>query len=161
MSLNKSTLASAIEDVLKKKPSLPEAALGWARAYGSYAQSAMSSVSSLPTNASGNLGILQGAFMGAFQARSSAGAAAAIAAGVVSFWTAILWVGPTAAGSTIMPGNVALSGTLAQLFSETGKKSESEKAGAFADAFDAGAKQVLVLDVLFVQPSPPVSGPIT
>ncbi|MCP4664710.1 MAG: hypothetical protein GY856_55730 [bacterium] len=161
MPLNKSTLSSALENVLKNKPSLAEAAQSWADAYAGYAQNAMSSASSLPTNAMGNLGLLQGAFAGAFQARSSAGAAAAIAAGVTSFWTAVVWTGGTAAGSTIVPGNMALSGSLAQIFADTEEKSESEKASAFADAFDAGAKQVVVLDIPHVQPAPPISGPIS
>jgi hypothetical protein len=161
MSLIKASLARALESVLQQKPSLPDAVLGWARAYLSYAQTAMSSVSSLPANAAGNLGLLQGAFQSAFQARSAPGAAAAIAAGVMSFWSTIVWVGPSASGSTVVPGNVSLSATLAQLFANTNKQSEGDKANAFADAFDAGAKQVIVLDVLFAQPSPPVSGPIT
>ncbi len=161
MSLNKSTLSRAIEDVLDQKPSLPEAAASWAKAYLSYAQTAMSSASSLPINAAGNLGILQGAFTGGFQALSSTAAAAAIAGGVTAFWSATLWVGPTAAGTTAVPGNFSLAGALAQLFADNSKTSASEKASAFADAFDSGAKQVTVLDVLFVQPSPPVTGPIT
>lgn len=161
MSLNKSTLSSALEDVLTKKQSLDEAALSWAKAYVSYAQNAMSSASSLPTNAMGNLSILQGAFLGAFQARSSSGAAAAVSAGVMSFWTAIIWVGATAAGATIVPGNFSLSGSLTAIFANSEQKSESEKAGALADAFDSGAKQVLVLDIPYAQPAPPISGPIS
>jgi hypothetical protein len=161
MSLNKSTLSRAIEDVLNNKPAASEAAVSWAKAYVSYAQSAMSTASSLPTNAMGNLGILQGAFTGAFQAQTSTGAAAAISAGVTSFWTAIIWAGAAASGTTAMPGNVSLSGSLAQIFSDTGQKSASEKASALADAFASGAEQVVVLDIPNAQPAPPISGPIS
>ena len=160
MSLNKSSLSSALEDVLNNKPAIEEAALSWAKAYVSYAQNAMSSASSLPTNAMGNLGILQGAFTGAFQSRTSTGAAAAISAGVTTFWAGIIWAGAAASGATIVPGNISLSGSLAQIFSDTEWKSASEKARALADAFDSGANQVVVLDIPFAQPAPPISGPI-
>jgi hypothetical protein len=160
MSLNKSALARDLEDVLTGKPSLDETALSWANAYVSYAQNAMSAASSLPVNAAGGLGILQSAFAGAFRSQSASGAAAAIGAGVTSFWATILWVGATASGATIVPGNFSLSGSLTAVFTDTAQKSESEKAGALADALDAGAKQVIALEVPYAQPAPPISGPI-
>lgn len=161
MSLDKSTLAQSLEDVLNRKPGLADATLGWAKAYAAYAQSAMSSVSSLPTNAMGNMALLQNAFLAGFNARQPAATAGTIAAGITGFWSAILWVGPTAAGSTLVPGNFALAGALADVFGDLARKSASAKAAQLADAFDAGARQVMVLDVLFAQPAPPVSGPIS
>ncbi len=161
MALIKSTLSSSLEEVLNRKPSTDEAAQSFATAYVSYASGAMSSASSLATNAQGNLSILQGAFSGAFQARSPAGAAAAISAGVMAFWTAIVWSGPSAAGTTIVPGNFSLSGALSSIFANTGEMSESDKAGALADAFDTGAKLVMVTDIPYAQPAPPITGPIS
>ncbi len=161
MTLNKASLSSALEDVLTSKQSLDEAVVAWGKAYVSYAQNAMSTVTSLPTNAMGNLSILQGAFLGAFQSQTAPAAAAAISAGIMSFWTAIIWVGPTASGATIVPGNFSLSGSLTAIFANSQQMSEAEKATALAGAFDTGAKQVLVLDVPYAQPAPPISGPIS
>lgn len=160
MPLNKSALAKSIEGVLTQKASLPESAMAWANAYASYAQAAMSSLSSLPTNATANAGILNGAFMGAFNSLTAPGAASIISSGVMAFWTATLWVGAAASGITIVPGNFTLAGSLTALFLDTSKKSESEKASQLADAFDVGAKQVMVMDTPYAPPNIPVSAPI-
>jgi len=161
MPLIKPSLSSDLERALEEEPSLEEAALKWAQAYSAYAQKAMSSASSLPTNASGNVGMLQSAFSGALRAQTASGAAAAMGSGVMSFWSAIVWVGAAASGSTLVPGNFSLVGALTQVFSDTEQKSAAEKAGALADAFDAGAKQVVVMDIPFVQPAPPIIGRIS
>lgn len=160
MPLIKSTLSSALEVVLENKPdSSVSAASDWAQAYVSYAASAMTSVSSLATNAAGNQGILQGAFSSAFGSRDRSSAASTIAQGVQSFWQAIVWSGATAVGSTSSPGNFSLSSALAGVFGDTAEASTGDKASRLADAFDAGARQVIVTDVL-TSTGVPVAGPI-
>ena len=162
MPLVKATLAQQIEASLKRRPqSAAEAASDWATAYVSYASLAMSAAASLPTTASANQGILLSAFTSAFQAQSPASAAAFIAQGVIAFWSAMVWVGGTAAGTTLSPGNMALASALSAVFSDTSSKSEGDKARAIADAFDLGAKLVMVNDIPFVQPAPPIIGPIS
>jgi len=162
MPLMKASLSRDLEAIFKRKPSSPpEAAVDWARAYVAYAGSALSGAAGLPVTAPANLAILIGAFTGAFQAQSPAGAAALMAQGVMGFWSAMAWVGPTAAGVTASPGNAALAGALGAVFSDTSKKSEGDKANQIADAFDTGAKLVIVSDILFIQPAPPVVAPIS
>lgn len=160
MPLTKSSLASALEQALNQKSALPAAAASWAQAYTTYAASALTSAGSLPVTAPANMGTLVGAFTAAFNSLGAQAAASMIAQGVVAFWQSMVWVGPTAAGSTISPGNTALAGALAACFTDLSDKSEGDKASELADAFDAGAKLVIVSDVLFVQPAPPVIGPI-
>jgi hypothetical protein len=160
MPLNKSSLASALEQALNQKSALPAAAASWAQAYATYAASALTSAGSLPVTAPANMGTLVGAFMAAFNSLGAQAAASLIAQGVLAFWQSMIWVGPTAAGSTISPGNTALMGALAACFTDLSDKSEGDKAGELADAFDAGAKMVIVSDVPFVQPAPPIIGPI-
>jgi hypothetical protein len=160
MPLVKSSLAAALEQALNQKSALPAAAASWAQAYATYAASALTSAGSLPVTAPANLGTLVGAFTGAFNSLAVQGAAAAMAQGVLAFWQTMVWVGPTAAGSTISPGNTALASALTEVFMDLSGKSEADKAASLADAFDAGAKLVMVSDVLFVQPAPPVVGPI-
>jgi hypothetical protein len=160
MPLIKSSLASALEQALKQKSALPAAAASWAQAYTTYAASALTSVGSLPVTAPANMGTLVGAFTAAFNSLATQAAASTMAQGVLAFWQSMVWVGPTAAGTTISPGNTALAGALAAVFADLSDKSEGDKASALADAFDAGAKAVMVSDVLFVQPAPPVIGPI-
>ncbi len=160
MPLIKSSLASALQGIIESKPEpTASAASDWARAYVSYAASAMSTASSLATNATGNQGILLGAFTSAFGSRSASSAASTIAQGVISFWQAIVWSGATAAGSTTSPGNLGLASALAGLFGDTAEASAGEKASRLADAFDAGARQVIVTDVL-TSTGVPVVGPI-
>lgn len=162
MPLLSAPLAQTLEGIFRKKPgSVPEAAMDWANAYLSYASTAMSSASSLPVTASAGLPLLMGAFLGALQSQGPGGAAASMAQGVTTFWATLVWVGPTAAGTTLFPGNAALAGTLAALFADTQGKSAGEKARQFADAFDAGAKMVLVNDIPFIQPAPPIIGPVS
>jgi len=162
MALVKSTLSSALEAVLTQKPgSRAEAAQGWAQAYAAYAASAMSSLSSLATNATANAGILIGAFSGALEAEDPSGAAGQMSAGVMGFWAAIVWVGPSAAGSTASPGNTSLQSDLQSIFEDLDGKSDAEKASALADAFDSGATQVMVADVPFAPPNVPVVAPIS
>jgi hypothetical protein len=161
MPLMKSSLSQELESIFKRKPgSAAEAAADWAKAYVSYAASALSSAGSLPVTAMANLSMVVGAFTGAFQAQSAAGAAALMAQGVMGFWSAMVWVGPAAAGTTLSPGNFALTGALSAVFADTSKKSEGDKAGQIADAFDAGAKLVMVSDIPFV-PGPPIVAPIS
>jgi len=160
MPLIKFTLSSELQSVLENKPDpTSSAASDWAQAYVSYAASAMTSVSSLASNASANKSILQGAFSSAFASQDTSTAASTIAQGVMSFWQAIIWSGATAVGSTTSPGNFSLSAALSGIFSDTAEISASDKASQLADAFDAGAKQVMVTDVL-TSTGVPVVGPI-
>jgi hypothetical protein len=162
MPLMKSSLAQQLESVFEAKPKAAGlAASDWANAYVSYAAGALSTASSLPVTASANLGILVGAFTGAFAANSASGAAALIAQGVNGFWAAMVWTGATALGTTVFPGNAALAGALTAIFGDTSQQSAGDKAGQIADAFDAGAKMVIVNDIPFIQPAPPIVGPIS
>jgi hypothetical protein len=156
-------LSKALEAIFQQKPPAAAAAAAlWATAYLSYAASAMSSASSLPVAAAAGLPTLLGAFTGAFQKdQSASGAAGQIAQGVISFWSAQVWVGPTAAGVTTSPGNSSLASALGDIFGDTSDKTAAEKAQKIADAFDAGAKLVIVTDTPFVQPAPPIVGPIS
>ena len=160
MPLVKSTLANALENLFTNNPgSVPEAAQKWAQAYLSYASAAITSTGGSGVNAMAGLGSLTGAFSGALQAMAPPAAAAAMAAGVTAFWLSIIWVGP-ATGVTVSPGNAALAGALAAVFSNLGKLSPAEKANAIADAFDAGAKLVMVLDTIPGTPPVLVTAPI-
>ncbi|HEX7119494.1 MAG TPA: hypothetical protein VF212_11940 [Longimicrobiales bacterium] len=160
MALTRSTLADALADVFQSRPSTTaEAGLRWARAYHAYASGALSAAGSLPVNAAAGFGILVGAFTGALAAMDAEAAAAAITAGVMVFWQSMAWAGPTAAGTTAAPGNFALVPALAAIFADSGGGAR-EKADRLADAFDAGARMVIVVDVPFVQPAPPIVGPI-
>jgi hypothetical protein len=161
MPLAKSGLAQQLQQLFENKPATAaDAAAGWANAYLSYAGSALSVAGSLPVNASGNFGLLLGGFQGGLSALAAPAAGALIGQAVLGFWQAIAWVGPTAAGTTVVPGNAALPAALAAIFADIGKSSPAEKANRLADAFDAGAKTVVVSDVPFVQPAPPIVGPI-
>lgn len=154
MPLVKSTLANDLENVFKNNPgSVPEAAQKWAQAYVSYAGAAMTSTGGSAVNAMAGLSSLTSAFAGALQAMAPPAAGAAMAAGVSTFWLSIAWVG-AATGVTVSPGNPALAGALASVFSNLDKLSPSEKANAVADAFDGGAKLVMVLDTIPAVPSP-------
>lgn len=162
MPLLKSTLAQQLEKQFSGKPSSPaQAASEWASAYVSYAASALSAGTSLPVTATANQSLLVSAFTAAFQTQSSSGAAAAMAQGVSGFWTAMVWSGPLAVGTTVFPGNAALSSALSAIFADTSKQSDGDKARALADAFDAGAKMVIVNDIPLIQPAPPIVGPIS
>lgn len=162
MPLLSAPLAQTLEGIFRKKPgSVPDAAMDWANAYLNYASSAMSSAGSLPVTAAAGLPVLMGAFLGALQSQTPAAAAASMAQGVTAFWAALVWAGPTAAGTTLFPGNAALAGALSALFADTQGKSDGEKARQFADAFDAGAKMVMVNDIPIIQPAPPIIGPIS
>lgn len=161
MPLLKSSLASALEGVIASRPEpTPAAASDWAQAYLAYASPAMSTASSLATNAAGNQSMLLGAFSSAFASEDTSSAGSTIAQGVTSYWLAILWSGATAVGATTVPGNFGLAAALSNIFGDTQEKSANEKAGQLADAFDAGAKQVVVTDIPIVQPAPPIVGPI-
>lgn len=161
MALNKSTLADALARVLEASPATAaDAAAQWANAYAGYAAAATSSASSLPVNAAANVAILLGGFQSGLAALMPVSAGALVAQGVTTFWQAIAWVGPTASGTTAFPGNASLAAMLAAIFTDLGRKSPQDKANELADAFDAGARTVLVVDVPFVQPAPPIIGPI-
>lgn len=161
MPLQKTSLAQQLESLFGAKPaSSAEAASKWASAYVSYAAAALSSAGSLPVTAMANQSMLVGAFTAAFSSLTSAGAAAAMASGVTMFWTSMVWAGPTTVGTTIFPGHPALAGALAAIFADTSGQSDADKARALADAFDAGAKMILVNDVL-PPPAPPVVGPVS
>lgn len=162
MPLMKASLSQQLESVFARKPqSAAEAAADWAKAYLDYASMAVSSAGSLPVTAAANLGLLQSAFMVAFQAQTSTGAALLITQGVLGFWSTLVWIGITAAGTTTSPGNSALAASLGAIFSDTAKESAADKARQLADAFDVGAKLVIVTDIPFIQPAPPIVGPIS
>lgn len=162
MPLIKSTLARDLASLFAHKPaSAADAAAAWAKAYVAYAAAALSSTGSLPLSAPAMQSVLNSAFASAFSTRSAQGAAAVIAQGVVSFWGALLWVGPIASGTTASPGNAGLSGALAGVFGDTAPLSAADKASQLADAFDAGARLVIVRDVPFAPPALPVVGPIS
>lgn len=162
MPLIKSTLVQELEDIFNKgASSSPDAASLWSKAYVSYASSALSKAGSLPTNAQANLGILIGAFTGAFNSMTSASAAVLMAQGIITYWQGIVWVGPVASGATAIPGNLSLTAGLSAIFLDLSKKTNSEKARELADAFDIGAKMVVVSDIPFVPPPTPIVGPIS
>jgi hypothetical protein len=161
MALNKSTLADALARVLEASPATAaDAAAQWANAYAGYATAATSSAFSLPVNAAANVAILLGGFQSGLAALMPVSAGVLVAQGVMTFWQTIAWVGPTASGTTAFPGNAGLAAMLAAIFTDLGRKSPQDKANELADAFDAGARTVLVVDVPFVQPAPPIIGPI-
>lgn len=161
MPLQKSTLETSLRSIFEQHPdSAAAAAQDWARAYVGYAGAALSAATSLPTNAQALLGALAGAWTPAFESRAAAAAAGAMAQGVTVFWQSIVWAGATAAGATVAPGNFTLQPGLLALFSDLSETSAADKARQFADLFDAGARQVIVSDVPYVQPAPPIVGPI-
>ena len=161
MPLSSSTLAQDLERVFNAKPvSAADAAAAWANAYQTYATGALSVAASLPVGAPANFGILLGAFTAGLSALTPVTAAALIAQGATAYWQAMTWLGATAAGVTAFPGNVALAATLGVLFADLSGKSATDKANDLATAFDAGARAVVVSDVPFVQPAPPIVGPI-
>ncbi len=160
MPLSASTLAQDLERVFNAKPaSVANAAAEWANAYQTYATGALSVAASLPVGAPANFGILLGAFTAGLSALTSVTAAALIAQGAAAYWQAMTWLGPAAAGVTLFPGNVALAATLAAVFGDLSGKSAADKANDLANAFDAGARAVVVSDQPFA-PGPPVVGPI-
>ncbi|MCP4368481.1 MAG: hypothetical protein GY797_10290 [Deltaproteobacteria bacterium] len=163
MPLIKNTLEKELEDILDRgKPSSSaEGASLWSKAYVAYASGALSKAGSFPTNAQPNMGILIGAFSSAFNSLSATTAASLIAQGIMSYWQAIVWVGPAAAGATSLPGNLSLSANLSVVLLDLSEKTPAEKSKEFADIFDLGAKLVVVSDVPFVQPAPPIVGPIS
>ena len=149
MALVSANLKSGLEALFNQKAdSSSEAADTWANAYVSYASGAMTSVGSLATNATGNFSILSGAFNSALATESVSGSAAIMAQGVMAFWQAIIWSSPAGfVGATTVPGNMSLTAALTGVFEDLEEKSEADKAGELADAFDAGAKVVMVADV--------------
>jgi hypothetical protein len=162
MPLLKSTLAQQLESLFQSRPASPaQAASSWASAYVSYASAGLSAAASLPVTAAANQSMLVGAFTAGLSSMTSAGAAALMAAGVTGFWSAMVWAGPTAAGTTLFPGNPTLATALGAVFADTSGQSEADKARALADAFDAGAKLVIVNDLPLVQPAPPIVGPVS
>lgn len=160
MPLLKSSLASELEDVFNRKPAASaDAALAWAQAYVNYASKALSTAGSLPVTAPANVGTLTAAFTAAFNTLASQAAAAVMASGVTAYWQALAWAGPVAAGATSVPGNMTLAAALAAVFSDLSGKSAAEKAGELADAFDAGAKLVIVSETSFLSGAP-IVGPV-
>ena len=158
MALSKQSLAGQIQDLFESEPSSPvEAAQKWASAYLSYAAGALSSLGSLPTTAQAGEGTLVGAFTAALNSLSGASAGALMGQGVVAYWQAMAWLGPTAAGVTVVPGNFALPGALAAIFLDLSGQTAREKASRVADAFDAGARAVMVSDQPFAPVSPVVA----
>src|SRR6185503_17711088 len=102
MPLSKETLTQDLETIFGAKPkAAPLAAADWAKAYVGFASNALSTAASLPVTAAANFGIVLGAFTAAFQAQSPMATAAQKAQGVLAFWSAMAWVGPTAAGVTV------------------------------------------------------------
>jgi hypothetical protein len=160
MPLVKSSLASALADLFTNYPaSKSEAGQKWAQAYVSYASAALSPTGGTGVNAMAGLSSLASAFTSALQQEDPNGTAGAMATGVQTFWQSISWVG-AGTGTTIVPGNVALTSALAAVFSDLGQNSASDKADRVADAFDGGAKSVIVLDIVGVAPPVPTPGPI-
>jgi hypothetical protein len=160
MPLNQSALADDLGRILgAQHATTADAAAQWANAYQTYAQGALSSAASLPATAAVNAPILLGGFTAGLAALTSVTAAAIIAQAVTAYWQAMAWLGPTAAGTTAFPGNVALAGALGAVFADLSGRSAAAKASDIASAFDAGAKMVVVSDVLFV-PGPPIVAPI-
>jgi len=161
MPLIKSSLSSALADVFANYPSSKdEAGQKWAQAYVSYAAAALSPTGGTGVNAMAGLSSLASAFSGALRQEDPNGAASAMATGVQTFWQSISWVG-AAVGVTTVPGNFALSSALAAVFSDLGESSATDKGDRVADAFDAGAKTVMVLDTIPGVPPVPVLGPIS
>ncbi len=160
MPLIKSSLSSALQAIFESKPEpTASAASDWARAYVSYASPAVTSASSLATNAMAGQGMLLGAFSSAFASQDTSSSASTIAQGVTSFWQAIVWSGAAAVGSTTAPGNFSLAAALSGIFGDVAEAGAGDKASRLADAFDAGARQVVVTDVLTAT-GVPVVGPI-
>jgi hypothetical protein len=160
MPLNQSALAKDLERILgTKHASVADAASAWANAYQSYAQGALSTAASLPVTVPVNASMLVGGFTAGLSALTSVSSAAIIAQSLTAFWQAMAWVGPVAAGTTSFPGNPALAGALASVFSDLSGKSAAAKASDLASAFDAGAKAVVVSDVPFI-PGAAIVGPI-
>jgi hypothetical protein len=161
MPLVKSSLSSALANVFANRPSSKsDAGQQWAQAYVSYAAAAMSPTGGTGVNAMAGLSSLASAFTSALQQEDPNGTASTMATGVQTFWQSITWVG-SATGVTVSPGNASLTSALAGVFSDTGESSASDKANAVADAFDAGAKLVMVLDTIPGTPPVPVTGPIS
>lgn len=162
MPLMKASIAQQLESVFQRKPSsASEAATDWANAYLGYASAALSAAGSLPVTATVNLGVLQSAFTSAFQAKAPMVAAAVMAQGVTGFWATMVWAGPIAMGTTTSPGNFTLASALGVIFGNVMEQSNADKARLFADAFDVGAKLVVVSDIPLIQPAPPIIGPIS
>jgi hypothetical protein len=161
MPLMKSSLADALANLFESEPSSPaDAGQRWAQAYLSYASAALSPTGGVPVNAAAGLSVLGGAFTSALGTHDAAGSAGAMSTGVTAFWQMMIWTGAAAAGVTAAPGNFALTPALTAIFGDTGQAGVRDKADRIADAFDAGAKMVIVVDTPFVQPAPPVVGPI-
>jgi len=161
MPLVKSSLADALTSVFRSKPSSSaDAASQWADAYVAYAQPAMSTGGSAAVSAAAGRSTLVGAFTAGFNAQAPQATAAAIAAGVTAFWQSMVWAG-AGVGVTTVPGNFALAAALAAVFSDTNAEEPAPRAGRIADAFDAGAKAVVVTDTIPAAPTPiVVVGPI-
>ena len=161
MPLSKSTLAQALEGVYSHRPaSVAQAGSDWAQAYVSYASGATSPTGGLPVTAMAGLSPLTAAFTAALGVQTAAGSGGVMAQGVMAFWQTIAWVGAAAVGTTTVPGNFSLAAALAAVFADLDKKSVRDKAGAVADAFDAGTKTVLVVDVMTAT-GVPTPGPIS
>lgn len=160
MPLIKSSLASALTNLFESEPSATaDAGLRMAEAYLSYASAALSPTGGAAVNAAAGLSVLSGAFTSALATQDSDGAAAAMSAGVMAFWQMIAWSGAAAVGVTAAPGNFALTSTLSSIFSDTSESSARDRADRIADAFDTGAKLVIVVDTL-TSTGAPVPGPI-
>jgi hypothetical protein len=154
MPLVKSTLSGMLTSTFEQKPSsVADAAAQWADAYVAYASAAMTSTGGAATTAQAGKGALVGAFTGALSTQTSQGAAAAMSGGVMAFWMSIAWQG-AGTGVTTSPGNASLTSDLAAVFSDVEESSASDKAGKIADAFDSGAKTVIVTDTIPAAPSP-------
>jgi hypothetical protein len=160
--LSKSSLAQALEGIYSRRPaSVAQAGSDWAQAYVTYASGATSPTGGLPVTAMAGLSPLTAAFTAALGVLTAAGAAGVMAQGVMAFWQTVAWVAPTYAGVTTVPGNFSLSAALGAVFADLDKKSARDKASSVADAFDAGAKVVMVTDTLLAFPFTPVVGPIS
>lgn len=161
MPLSKSDLADALEKVFAASPASPaDAAMQWAKAYAGYAGAAMTVAASLPITAPANFSLLLNGFQGGLAALTPVTAGNLIAQGITTFWQSMAWLGPLAAGTTSYAGNSALGPMLSLTFADLRNKTPEEKAGELADAFDLGARLVMVSDVPLIQPAPTIIGPI-
>jgi hypothetical protein len=162
MPLARDSLSQRLEQIFSSRPaSVAQAAFDWASAYASYAAGAVSTAGSLPLTALANQGMLSSAWAGALGSQSSATAASLMVQGLNAYWLSMLWVGPAAVGITSAPGNLALLGELSSIFADTGDEGAAGRARRLSQAFDAGAKLVVVTDIPKAQPAPPIVGPIS
>lgn len=162
MPLQKMPLAQGLRALFEGRPtSAAEAGARAAQSYLGFAATAISSAGTLPVTAPALLPVLVAGFSGGFAATSPSAAAARIAQAVSVFWQGLVWVGPGFTGATAAPGNFSLASALGAILSDLGERSASDQASRMADAFETGARQVIVSDLSTTSPPVPVVGPVS